>query len=106
MLHSTSSNGQRAVCLSPSMIRNAPGLSTSGGPTVATCMSLRTWRKALLSRCASSPAFSPSGSFQRSSTCAGRSKQTALLTTVLPPTHMPWTTRKLKSVEKLSAPFA
>ena len=33
---------------SPSMIRNAPGLSTSGGPTVATCMKSRTWRKARL----------------------------------------------------------
>ena len=88
------------------MIRNAPGLSISGGPTVATCMSLRTWPKASTAAAASSPAFSPSGSFQRSSTCGGRSKQTALLTTVLPPTHMPCATRKWKSVEKLSAPSA
>ena len=46
------------------------------------------------------------GSSQRSSTWSGRSKQTALLTTVLPPTHMPCATWKRKSLDIVSAPSA
>jgi hypothetical protein len=45
-----------------------------------------------------------SAPFQCSSTVLGRSKQTALLTVVLPPTHLPCRIWKLKSRDCCSAP--
>ena len=97
----------------PSMTSNSPGRSSSSiarlnraAATVVVAPRISATSNSL--RMGSIAAFSAARSRPRSSHClstgSGGSRQSALLIVVPPPTHMPWSTWRLKSVASWSAP--